>query len=77
MSWINTFDSTFFLSVGSVLLAALGVASRYCFKSKCSEFSVCCGLLKIKRDVEAEVKEDLAELEMGKKHDDDKNDPIA
>jgi hypothetical protein len=67
MSWITEFNSTFFLSVGSVVLGALGLSAKYCLKSKCSEFSICWGLFKIKRDVELEVKEEIAELEMGNK----------
>jgi hypothetical protein len=41
-------------------------------KSKCSDFSICWGLFSIKRNVELEVKEELAELEMGKKDDEEK-----
>jgi hypothetical protein len=71
MSWIQEFNSTFFLSVGSVLLGALGLSAKYCLKSKCSDFTVCWGLFSIKRNVELEVKEELRELELGKKDDEE------
>ena len=38
-------------------LGFLGLAVRYCFKSKCNEVSCCFGLLKIERDIEHEIEQ--------------------
>jgi hypothetical protein len=37
----------------------LGLIVRYCFKSKCSDISLCNGVLKIHRAVEQEEKADV------------------
>ena len=42
-------------------LGFLGLAVRYCFKSKCHEVSCCFGLLKIERDIEHEIVEQKEE----------------
>ena len=61
----STFNAVFFLSGGTILCGGLGVLLSYCFKSKCSEFSICGdkGLLHIVRDVIAENEETKIELE--------------
>ena len=40
----------------------LALLVRYGLKSKCSDVDVLCGCLKIHRDIEAEVREELAEM---------------
>ena len=42
-------------------LGFLGLAIRYCFKSKCNEVNCCFGLLKIERDIEHEIVEQIEE----------------
>ena len=37
----------------------------YCFKSKCKSCSICFGLIKIERDVQAENEEEKMEIENG------------
>ena len=39
--------------MGTMVCAFMGLITRYCYKSKCKEISVCC--LHIKRDVEEEI----------------------
>ena len=49
-------------TVYSLSIAGLGFSGlvvRYCFRSKCSEVSCCFGLLKIERDIEHEVAEEM------------------
>lgn len=51
-------------------LATLGVGFlallvKFSFKSKCIDINICCGLISIKRDVEAEIKADNKDLENG------------
>lgn len=40
----------------------LGLCVRYAFKSKCEDVSLCCGLIKIHRDTNAEVNAEALEL---------------
>ena len=50
----NTFDAVFFLTLSTAILAFLGLAIKSCFKSKCNSVSLCCGLINVQRDVNAE-----------------------
>ena len=45
---------------------------RYGFKSKCTDVSLCCGVLNIKRDVKTELEEEKLELEHNIKNDENK-----
>lgn len=65
MVWYDTFDAVFFLSAGSVVLAALASVLASCFKSKCVEFSLCSnrGCLYVRRDADAENIETQIELD--------------
>lgn len=58
-------DNTLIYGLATLGVGFLGVVVRYGFKSKCSDVSICCGLLSVKRDIEAEVKEDIKEMELG------------
>ena len=60
MGWYDEFNAVFFLSVGSLCVGVFA----YCFKSKCSEFSLCSsfGLVHIVRDVQAENEEQQFEI---------------
>jgi len=42
-------------------LGFLGLVVRYCFKSKCVNVSCCFGLIKIERDIEHEVIQQIEE----------------
>ena len=49
----------------SIVASAVGVLSlliRFCYISKCTNISLCCGLVNVKRDVEEET-------ENGKNHE--------
>jgi hypothetical protein len=63
MAWTETFDSTFFLAVGSLVISALALTAKYCLKSKCEHFTICYGLLKIDRRVDLETQVDLQQME--------------
>ena len=56
------FNSTFFLSVGTLVLSASGICLASCLKSKCSNIKLCFGCLDITRDIDAEV--DIEEAAM-------------
>jgi len=68
-AWIEEYDGIFFISLASILVGAFGVSVRYCLKSKCEHFSLCCGLIKVDRRVDLEIQEEMKELEMGVKDD--------
>lgn len=63
MSWTETYDATFFLAVGSIVLTAFTIATKYCLKSKCEHFTLFWGLIKIDRRVDLEAQIDLQSLE--------------
>ena len=50
------FNSTFFLSVGTLIITGSGVCLGYALKSKCSSVKLC-GCIEIVRDIEAEIEE--------------------
>ena len=58
-------NDTLIYGLATLGAGVLGLIVRYTFKSKCSDLSLCCGLISVKRDTEAEVKNEQNELEMG------------
>ena len=50
-------DGSFFLSLTTLICGGLGLLIRFAYKSKCKSVKICC--LKIDRDIETELKEDL------------------
>jgi hypothetical protein len=50
-------SETFWALLLTTLSGFVLMALKYCYKSKCSEINLCC--ITVKRNVEAEVKEDL------------------
>jgi hypothetical protein len=69
MSWIQTYDAVFFISLATILVGAFGVSAKYCLKSKCEHFSCCYGLFTIDRRVDLEVQEEIKALELGIKEE--------
>ena len=59
---IPTTDLTgsFWIAIGTMVFAFFGLIVRYSYKSKCKNISCCC--LRIERDIEDELKEDLEEM---------------
>lgn len=62
-------DNTLIYGLATLGCGILGLVIRYGFKSKCTDVNMCCGLLAIKRDVNAEIEEEKMELENGVKED--------
>lgn len=56
-------DAVFWVSIATITVGLIKYTISYCLKSKCSDFSICFGLLKIKRDVAIERDIEIAELE--------------
>lgn len=55
-------NDTLIYGIATMGFAFLAVLLKYTFKSKCSDVKICCGLISIKRDTEAEVKAEELEL---------------
>lgn len=62
-------DNTLIYGLATLGCGILGLVIRYGFKSKCTDVSMCCGVIAIKRDVNAELEEEKLELENGIKED--------
>jgi hypothetical protein len=56
-------DAVFFVSIATITAGLIKFTITYCLKSKCSDFSICFGLLKIKRDVAVERDIEIAQME--------------
>lgn len=61
----STFNGIFFLSLSTLICGGVGLAIKACYKIKCAEVDCCCGLLKVKRDIDEETKIDLEAQEQG------------
>ena len=57
MSWFNTFNDVFFISIATLTFRFLGVVIKSMLASKCDNVNICCGLIKIHRAVELEVEQ--------------------
>lgn len=57
-------NDTLIYGLATLGCGVVGLLIRYGFKSKCSDVSLCFGLLAIKRDIEGEVKAEQIDLEM-------------
>ncbi len=62
-------DSTLIYAIATLGFGFLALVVKYGFKSKCSDVKLCCGLIRIKRDTEAENRCEEKELELGIKDD--------
>lgn len=65
MSWTETYDGVFFISLATIIIGAFGLSVKYCLKSKCEHFNLCCGLIKIDRRVDLETQEEIRAMELG------------
>ena len=65
MSWTPIgIDGVFFLSVATLICGGVTLAVKMCYKSKCTNCSICFGLIQIERDTAGEEKIDAEELEL-------------
>lgn len=54
-------DNTLVYGLGSLGVGLLALLIKYSFKSKCSDVSLCFGLIHIQRDIEQEIEEQKME----------------
>jgi hypothetical protein len=66
-TWWDTFDAVFFITISTLVCGCGGLVLKYMLKSKCENVNFCFGCLVVKRDIKAEVEEELRELELGVK----------
>ena len=48
-------DGITVIAIITLFLGAVSMISKLCFKSKCSNIDLCCGIISIKRNVEIEI----------------------
>ena len=57
--WETNYNSTFFLSVGTIFITGISVCLGFALKSKCSSVKLCGGCIEIVRDIDAELEEGI------------------
>jgi hypothetical protein len=60
-SQYSIMDNTLVYGLGSLGVGLLALLIKYSFKSKCSDVSLCFGLIHIQRDIEQELEEQKIE----------------
>lgn len=65
MSWTETYNGVFFISLATIVMGTIGLSIKYCLKSKCQHFTLCCGLVTIDRRVDLEAQEEMKAMELG------------
>jgi hypothetical protein len=65
MAWYLEFNSTFWITLATIITGSIGLSIKYCLKSKCGEIKLCYGLVEINRNVELEAEEEMKEMELG------------
>lgn len=58
-NFYDEFNSVFWLSLATMVIGSVAVCLRYSYQSKCEDISLC-GLIKIHRNIEAEIELDEA-----------------
>ena len=64
----STFDTGFWITISGIVVTFLGSIMIYSLKSKCAKCNLCCGLIKIERDIQNEIAEEKMEIENGQKY---------
>ena len=57
---VSDLTGSFWIGMGTMVFAFFGICLKYAYKSKCKEVACCC--VRIVRDTQEEIKEDLAEI---------------
>lgn len=57
MSWINTFNDVFFITIATLTFSFFGIVIKAMLASKCDRVNLCCSLIDIHRRVELESTE--------------------
>jgi len=65
MPFYETFDAVFWITITTILTGSIGLAIKFCLKSKCDDVNCCWGGLVIHRNVELEQEEEMKAMELG------------
>jgi len=65
MPFYETFDAVFWITITTILTGSVGLAIKFCLKSKCDDVNCCWGGLVIHRNVELEQEEEMKAMELG------------
>ena len=57
MALDDGFNAVFYMSLFTLVCTSISLSIRYCYKSKCTDFTCCC--ISLKRNAEIEKEEDL------------------
>lgn len=57
MTWFNTFDDVFFLTLAGTLIGGLAMLTNAVVKSRCQSCSICFGMMTCVRDKEVDLEE--------------------
>ena len=63
----------FYIGIGSLVFAVVGITLKYAFKSKCSRVSLCCGMFECIRNTQLEERLDEVKIEHNIKTEDSDN----
>jgi hypothetical protein len=65
MPFYETFDAVFWITIATIITGSVGLAIKYCLKSKCDDISCCWGCLVIHRNVDLEAASEMKAMELG------------
>ena len=55
------FNSTFFLSLSTIIVGSFAVLLKYCLRSRCEDVNICFGLIQVHRNVQVEEDIELSQ----------------
>jgi hypothetical protein len=58
-------DGVFWITLSGAVIGVVGLAMKYCLRSKCIEINFCYGLIVVKRDVVSEEKQADFQIQHG------------
>ena len=64
VTWTDTFDAVFFISIATLLMTLINNIVNKCYQSKCENFSICWEFLVVKRRVDLEVQSEIRAMEL-------------
>ena len=56
-------DAVFFVSIITIFAGMYRYSILYCLKSKCQNFKLCCGLIQVERNIDAEIEIERYEIQ--------------
>ena len=66
-------DAVFWISLATIVVSAYKFSLTELYKSKCVSFKLCCGLVNVERNVDAEIKYDIENIQAHQEQDNKKH----